>query len=377
MPEDPESVMSPETDSGSGGRSLAETGMLGLDAATRGEVKGLRLGRYPFAAAAGRYMQSRRGIVADTTYTEEARKLKYIGRIIEELRREGRVKSSDPRKISRSDIQELLLWMRARGLDTVTQAKYMQILDGILRYYGNRVIRDMRDEGVRFPKPGRKAIRVIGEEDLASVFGALETVQGWRGSLARGLIALGFSTGARHKEMRLAHVEDLDLEKMKFFVRHPKGEGSWASPEYVDIIVPQMVPLLRRYLAERELWLAAHGIRKAKALFPNVRNGRDGFYTDKSLRATKKTVEKAAGVRFMIKDLRSTLTSMTVNLDPKLLPAMSLQLRHSSPTTTQRYYASIRQGLAGGELREAWTKKNPITPENTVIDRDNDYAGYA
>ena len=351
--------------------------MLGLNAATQGEVKGLRLGRYPFAAAVGRYMESRRGIVAELTYVEEAKKLKYIGRIVEELKREGRAGSSDPRKIYRSDIQEFLIWMRSRGLDTVTQAKYIQVLDGMLRYYGNRVIRAMRDEGVRFPKPGRKAIRVIGDEEFARILGALETVQGWRGSVARGVVALGFSTGARHKEMRLAQVEDLDLEEMKFFVRHPKGEGSWASPDKVDIIVPQMVPLLRRYLAERELWLTAHGIRKAKALFPNITKGRDGFYTDKSLRAIKKTVEKAAGVRFMIKDLRSTLTSMTVNLDPKLLPAMSLQLRHSSPTTTQRYYASIRQGLAGGELREAWIKKNSITPENTVIDRDNDYTGYA
>ncbi|MCX6652428.1 MAG: hypothetical protein NT137_03630 [Methanomassiliicoccales archaeon] len=81
-------------------------------------------------------------------------------------------------------------------------------------------------------------------------------------------------------------------------------------------------------------------------------------------------------MRFIIKDLRSTITSMTVNLDPKLLPAMSLQLRHASPATTQRYYASIKQGLAGGELREAWSR-NSITPKNGVIDRKHDNTGYA
>lgn len=37
----------------------------------------------------------------------------------------------------------------------------------------------------------------------------------------------------------------------------------------------------------------------------------------------------------------------------------------------------LGQGLAGGELREAWIRKSSITPENTVIDRDNDYTGYA
>ena len=47
---------------------------------------------------------------------------------------------------------------------------------------------------------------------------------GWFGF--KGMCALSFATGIRPKEFRLAQVEDLDLNRMRFYVRHPKGEGA-------------------------------------------------------------------------------------------------------------------------------------------------------
>lgn len=67
----------------------------------------------------------------------------------------------------------------------------------------------------------------------------------WRGSVARGIIALYFATGVGPKEARLAHFEDPNLKKMTFFVRHPEGKGAWAFPTEVDIIRPDVVPLTR------------------------------------------------------------------------------------------------------------------------------------
>lgn len=62
------------------------------------------------------------------------------------------------------------------------------------------------------------------------------------------------------KELRLAHLKDLDLKRMTLFIRHPKGESSWASATAVDIIRPDMVPMIRRYLVERTEELKAKGL---------------------------------------------------------------------------------------------------------------------
>src|SRR5512136_988171 len=68
------------------------------------EVEGLKLGRYPFAAAAKRYMERRYGTVARTTFEEEGRKYAMLGRMFEALREEGKVISTDPRHLKRQDV---------------------------------------------------------------------------------------------------------------------------------------------------------------------------------------------------------------------------------------------------------------------------------
>jgi bisphosphoglycerate-independent phosphoglycerate mutase (AlkP superfamily) len=84
-------------------------------------------------------------------------------------------------------------------------------------------------------------------------------------------------------------------------------------------------------------------------------------------------------VEFMLKDFRSTLTSITVNQDMSRLPAMSAQLRHASIATTQKSYYAMERGVAGKRLRDAW-KEHPIASsikhEKAVIDQNRDLPGY-
>jgi len=343
-------------------------------------VLGLRLGRYPFAAAVEAYIDSRVGIVADSTLREERRKLKYLAKIFESLKRQGLIRSTDPRTMTPDDMRQFMAWMRRsdertgkKTLDPETQMKYLQYLRGMLKHFDNPTFEKMEKAGVRFPTRPRKAIRTIALEDLVAVFSALETMEGWRGSVARGMIALYFATGVRPSELRRAHFEDLKLDKMKLFVRHPKGEGSWAQPQDVEIIRPDMMRLVLRYLKERGCYLEENDFKKATALFPNLYRGMDEFYSANCFNEIKGEVEDLSGVDFRLKDFRPTLTTMTVNGDLSLLPAMSVQLRHANLATTQRHYAAIEQGAVGRKLREAW-KNTPvsITPKNAVIENENE-----
>jgi integrase len=178
-------------------------------------------------------------------------------------------------------------------------------------------------------------------------------MEGWQGSVARGIISLYFATGARPKEVRLAHIEDLDLKQRRFYIRHPKEEESWASSEWVEIIRLDMIPFLKLYLRERTDYLKTKNEEEAIALFPALGPRSDGFYREQSFWKIKRKAEDISGVEFRLKDFRSTLTTITINGDISRLPAMSVQLRHSKLETTQKYYACIERGQAGKQLRDA------------------------
>jgi integrase/recombinase XerD len=134
-------------------------------------------------------------------------------------------------------------------------------------------------------------------------------MNGWYGSIARGMVALYIVTRVGPKERRLARIEDLNLSKMTFFIRHPKGEGSWAGPETIAIIRPDVVPMIIRHLDERKDRVTEHGLSRATALFPNLSQSPDGFCSANRFNSIKRMIEEESGISLRLKDFRSTLTS--------------------------------------------------------------------
>jgi integrase/recombinase XerD len=352
-----------------------------LDRADEQGVGRMKLGRYPFEAAANDFMNGRHGTVAVSTESEERRKYRYLGKVLRELKSSGKIKSSDPRKIGRTEVQEFMAWMKDRHIDVTAQVAYLKLLNNLLRACKNYIIEEMKTDGVRFPKSGKKPIRTIAGEDLETLFETVSDMEGWRGSVSRGMLALYFATGVRPSELRLAHIEDLNMRKMTLYVRHPKGEGNWASPQEVEIIRADMVPFIEGYLKERKEWIRIHGVDKTTPLFPSLGERGDalGFYSANGFRLIKHKIEQLSGVQFKLKDFRSTLTSITVNGDLSRLPAMSAQLRHASVATTQKSYFAMERGVAGKQLRNAW-KEHPIASsikaEKGFIEQNHDYTGY-
>lgn len=339
------------------------------------------MGRYPFTDATLKYLATRRGIVAKSTYTEDERKLRYIGRVLEELRSKGMIKNVNPSKIERGDMQEFLLWMRENELDPETQLKYLHHLNSLLRFCKNHVLDDMKAEGVRLPSKPRKKIRTVSENNLEKIQCGAEKIQGWRGDIARFLAWVYPNTGLRPSELRLAQIEDLNVDSWELLVRHPKGEGSWAERRTV-IILPPARPAVLRYLEARRRHILERGLKEkdVEALIPNLSVGVKGYYTSNFFRVTKKRIETVAGVEFRLKDFRPTFAQMSLDLNPNLLPDVSTVLGHANLQTTQRYYAQIRGSTARQRLEEAWTATaapNPMEPKKPLIDDKKYLSGYA
>ena len=279
--------------------------------------------------------------------------------------------------MERTDVQAFFGKMREMGLAPTTQKKYVQLLNGLMKYCDNYAIEKMKDAGVKMPRENNKDIRSLSVNDTEGLLLALSEPQRWEEAVMLGVVALGLTTGCRPKELRLAELRDLDLKKGKFYVRHPKGEGSWASPQSVSLVRADMIPHLETYLEIRKRRLKAKGIDDNKALFPSTgNNNKNGTYSLANFNRMKRNIERKTGFEFRIKDLRPTLAGQTVDMNPALLNAVSSQLRHSDVKTTQKYYAAIKEGRAGEELQEAWNSRNVKPPKTPLFANNFSMTGY-
>lgn len=311
----------------------------------------LKLGRYPWRAGIKYYVARREPYLSTSTIIEHERKLRMIGKVLEELKKQGIIKTTDPRSINLSDIEGYLLAVRKKSLEVSTREKYISIFNSYIKTFGNGAIEKLRVEQGRIlpPRPAKR-IRALNIDELRAVFKTIADIRGHKGHLLRGLTALAFSTGARPKEAVLARVEDLDLQKRTFYVRHPKGEESWATPSEVPLIRGDMIPILEGYMRYRKNL-------QGSALFPNPTTNKP--YTVKTVALWFREISEKVGFTVRFKDMRSTLASLTIEGDLSRLKAVSLQLRHTQISTTEQYYARIREGEIEKSIGNAW-RENAI-----------------
>jgi integrase len=335
--------------------------------------RGTSMGRYPFIAAVNKYLESRTGVIMESTYQEESRKLRYLARVLEGLCDSGKIASLEPKKILREDIQVFLTWMEKKQLDPTTRQKYLHLLNNLLMFYENPIIQNMKRQTAKLHKMPRKSIRWLKDEDLSTIQRTAQGMKGWMGEVSKFLVNFYPATGIRPSEMRLAWIEDLDIEKWTFFVRIPKGLGSYGEQRRV-MVLPQAREATLRFLLAREKYLKEKGLVGVKALVPNCRGE---TYSMNSFEKMKRKVEKSAGVKFRLKDFRSTFATQTARIDPNLIPDISTALGHTSIETTQRFYAQMDRESAGRRIEEAWKRKLASTPKTPLIETEKYLSGYA
>lgn len=317
------------------------------------------LPRDPFLSAARRYLDDLRPFRAPLTLEQLRRNLRTINRDLWALRRENKVANVRPETLKEEDVSAVLLCWRTRPtrygkpMDPTSQAHLFRALKGFLEWCGNGAISRMKARGhVRFPRTIEKPIEVLDAEDLRRLREGAERIDGWNGSVARFLAAFLPATGLRPKEIRLARLCDLELDKRRVLVSHPKGEGSWAAPDYAPIL-SFVREAVTDFLAEREAYL---GGESCEALIPYRRvSGEIGPWSEAMLRKLKAQMERVSGVRFHLRTLRPTF-AQTAKDARVSIEAVSRALRHGSTRTTEAYYARIRGDDAFREIERAFER---------------------
>jgi len=287
------------------------------------------------------------------------RGLRALHATFAELRRQGKVRTTDPRRLKKDDIAAFLEWMksrRTRNADRLahgTQSNYIDYLNGFLRFEDNTVIDQMRRlHYVRFPQKVAAEVRVLPESRVEEIRSKLRTMPGYEGAMARFMVAMYAYSGLRRSELRLARLEDLSVDTWTIVVAHPKGESSWAVAAPARILLPAR-RTVSEFLAERARYLADAGVEECETLVPKVTDGVAGYWSDGMWGKVKAKAERWCGIRFRIQTLRATFGQMCIDWGGRP-DAVSRALRHKTTRTTELYYARIWADHAFRILDEAY-----------------------
>jgi integrase len=322
------------------------------------------VGRDPWVPCQQAYLEAISSFYATKTLQTMERGFRTIHRAFLELLKEGKVSTTNPRRMTKDDIAPFMEWMRTRktrhgtSLAHSTQSNYMNYLNGFLRFENNGVIDQMRKlHYVRFPQKVPAEVRVLPESRIEEIRSKLRTMPGYEGAVARFMVAMYAYSGLRRSELRRARLEDLSIDAWTIVVAHPKGESSWAVAAHARVLSPARETVVE-FLKERNHNLADAGIESCEALVPKVTEGIADYWTDAMWGKVKAAAERWSGIRFRIQTLRATFGQMLIDWGGRP-DAVSRALRHKTTRTTEIYYARIRPDHAFRLLDEAYDSAHP------------------
>ena len=342
----------------------------------RGRKRGARsMGRNPLKTRVTKYLEANIGILAEETLKERARKLRAFERRYAMLCETNSGMKRDPAIWGEKEMVAILLEIRGHGWSTTTQARELENIQGVLSSVDNGILEGLK---VRYPHmfPKRLIHRgsSLNEKERNKMLEATKNIGGWNGEVARFLIHTHLLTGLRPKELRTAHVEDLDTRTWILRVRHPKGEGSYGSNREIPLPAP-LRPVAIAYLRAREQMLAKHGLLYAEPLLCR-KDKPHSFYSANRLRSIKARVEELSGVKFELRTLRRTYGQMLV--DGSDLETASIALGHNSVKTTQAYYCQKNIDTVKSNVLRVLENAVPTIPsaKSSLISQKDYLTGY-
>jgi integrase len=170
-------------------------------------------------------------------------------------------------------------------------------------------------------------------------------------------------SGLRPSELRLAHLEDINVVKWKCWVRHPKGEKKYAKQRNAPIFPPAWEGV-HRFLRAREERMRNRGFENATPLIPAQHGSEIGFYASGTFRKIKGMMV-VPGIKFSLKTFRDTFCQSNLDRDPTLLSDVSVAMGHSTTKTTELHYGRLKNEQALDRLQRSWQQASAI---NRLID---------
>lgn len=310
------------------------------------------MGRNPFLTYTREYIEESRPYLAASTIEEQWRKLRYLNRVLRDLKYEGRIESDNPRKMDEGDVRGFMLWMQEQKIAVNTQRKYLHTLNNLLRWCNNSTIDRMRQKR-KIPRSKATEIHTMTEQEVEEIINGASKLGGWHGVVATFMCAFYPYTGLRPSELRLAKRKDLDVSKWVIKVSNPKGKNRYGVERTVPIPTPARLYVMD-YLQQRDEYMRQHGLQESEQLIPRITaKGVTHYYSSNHFRKLKGEVQRLSGIEFRLKDFRSTYAQLLKDKG-LAIEKVSKVLGHSSTETTERFYARIRDVSIFDDINNLW-----------------------
>ena len=250
---------------------------------------------------------------------------------------------------------EFVAWCKA-NLDGSTASKYIRYLGEVLQSVGNVSAQKVKTKykGL-MPIPTPKSIRILDSESLDCLLSLdYDLEDDWWDLVGKTALAVYAHAGLRVSELRLAKFRDFDLTKGHVVVSQPKGKHRWANGREISPIMPGIENVLQAYVIARDEKIRALGLNPldVEPMFPYIsKKGKVSYWDHRVWNKLKVHLELASGIRFQFKVLRPTFAQYAKDKGAPI-EAISKCLRHTS--TTELYYARIRDENAFSLVRQAW-----------------------
>jgi DNA invertase Pin-like site-specific DNA recombinase len=266
------------------------------------------MGCRPFIVATNDLLCETAPYYAQFAQDERRRKLRRIYKLQVDLKSQGTIGTTSPKRPSERDLSEIIGWFKGDP-DVTTAPHYMRFLDEVLQSVGNNVVSRLKVKKRHLlPKPMVKSTSLIPSDSMDILLpGRYELDGPWWDAVSRAAIAICAHTELRSSELRLSRLADIDLERMEICVCTPKGMARWANGTERASIMPVCEDAIRSYLERRRTALAGIGRTDFETLFPFISaKGESRFWSAATWAKLKGAVETASGVHFGWKDSRPT-----------------------------------------------------------------------
>lgn len=353
------------------------------------------MGPRPFLTLLKAYAKTLPNILgSERTIEERLTKLRYIHDIVQIMRTRGEVDTTNPQLFGEKEISALNHWMQhpdqyllpdparrkvqkgARRPDEAFGGAYKEKLwthiGEFLGFCHNDILETMEREG-KWKRPKRsKRKRYKDEEWFRDAMAKLEAANGWLPTLIRFTTAFTWYIAPRSKELRLAEIDDLDLRRKVFRVRHPKGEGAYGV-EFEEVAFDErFLPYAEDFLAAREARIRLFELdpEKVRPLEPTERGA---FYNHTTWNSTRWKTFKRLGIEGDYRVIRkSSLQNYMREVeelgDYKDMAVVELEARrgrHSIATALEHYveYTQDRSNKVYWEIAERRKTRGLVSVE--------------
>ena len=311
-------------------------------------------GRYPLASQLNKFLEATNGYYAPATQKERTRKASRIASKIVDLGAEPNVK-----EWTKEDILKWKKYIDAK-LDNSTKVKYWRFLRELLTYHDIDFLWKMiNKKEIKMPQIPPKEIRSLKEETVWNINRAVQSMEGWKGDIARFVTLAYPFMGLRPSELRTQNLSDIDLANWTLTVSCPKGGDTYGRKRTVAI-----PPLIRGtfmdYLEARKRYLKEKGYKDnvVDALIPYKSREGMTYYCDAKWRAFKRSLQNYTGIPFRWKDYRSSFCQMAIDKDMDI-KAVSKMMGHATTMTTELFYGRIKDSPAIAEMNRVFSEPKP------------------